>query len=137
MLNSFTDSNRVGTEALNKQADTVEKCEEAAVIEIIVKEYEEIIRTKNKDTVCVCYHRGKVLRRFRRLKQKDKFVTMVQKFNFTQNTMIFKINIVNLIDKCPRLVKSSVTLGFLKIYFKDIKKVFEENSNKLGQPYNE
>ena len=137
MLNSFTDSNRVGTEALNKQADTVEKCEEAAVIEIIVKEYEEIIRTKNKDTVCVCYHRGKVLRRFRRLKQKGKFVTMVQKFNFTQNTMIFKINIVNLIDKCPRLVKPSVTLGFLKIYFKDIKKDFEENSNKLGQPYNE
>ena len=137
MLNSFTDSNRVGTEALNKQADTVEKCEEAAVIEIIVKEYEEIIRTKKKDTVCVSYHRGKVLRRFRRLKQKDKFVTMVQKFNFTQNTMIFKISIVNLIDKCPRLVKSLVTLGFLKIYFKDIKKDFEENSNKLGQPYNE
>ena len=132
MLNSFTDSNRVGTEALNKHADTVEKCEEAAVIEIIVKEYEEIIRTKKKDTVCVSYHRGKVLRRFRRLKQKDKFVTMVQKFNFTQSTMIFKINIVNLIDKCPRLVKSLVTLGFLKIYFKDIKKDFEENSNKLG-----
>ena len=62
---------------------------------------------------------------------------MVQKFNFTQNTMIFKISIVNLIDKCPRLVKSLVTLGFLKIYFKDIKKDFEENSNKLGQPYNE
>ena len=57
---------------------------------------------------------------------------MVQKFNFTQNTMIFKISIVNLIDKCPRLVKPSVTLGFLKIYFKDIKKDFEENSNKLG-----
>lgn len=132
MLNSFTDSKRVGTESLNKQADTVEKCEEAAIIEIIIKEYEEIIRTNKKDTVCVSYHRGKVLRRFRRLKQKDKFVKMVQKFNFTQNSMIFKINIVNLIEKCPRLVKSSVTLGFLKIYFKDIKKDFEENSNKSG-----
>ena len=132
MLNSFTDSKRVGTESLNKQADTIEKCEEAAIIEIIIKEYEEIIRTNKKDTVCVSYHRGKVLRRFRRLKQKDKFVKMVQKFNFTQNSMIFKINIVNLIEKCPRLVKSSVTLGFLKIYFKDIKKDFEENSNKSG-----
>ena len=132
MLNLFTDSKRVGTESLNKQADTVEKCEEAAIIEIIIKEYEEIIRTNKKDTVCVSYHRGKVLRRFRRLKQKDKFVKMVQKFNFTQNSMIFKINIVNLIEKCPRLVKSSVTLGFLKIYFKDIKKDFEENSNKSG-----
>ena len=132
MLNLFTDSKRVGTESLNKQADTVEKCEEAAIIEIIIKEYEEIIRTNKKDTVCVSYHRGKVLRRFRRLKQKDKFVKMVQKFNFTQNSMIFKINIVNLIEKCPRLVKSSVKLGFLKIYFKDIKKDFEENSNKSG-----
>lgn len=68
MLNTFTDSKRVRTEALNKQADTVEKCEEAAIIEITVKEYEEIIRTKKKDTACVAYHRGKVLRRFRRLK---------------------------------------------------------------------
>ena len=44
--------------------------------------------------------------------------------------MIFKINTVKLIDKYPKRIKSSVTLNFLKNYFKDIKQVCNENSNE-------
>ena len=54
-------------------------------------------------------------------KQKEKFMTMIQKFKVTKSTVIFKINIVKLIDKYSKLMKSSVTLNF---YFKFNKKLF-------------
>ena len=46
---------------------------------------------------------------------------MVGKSKIHKSTTIFKINISELIDKHPKLMKSSVTLGFLKNYYKDIK----------------
>ena len=37
------------------------------------------------------------------------------------------VNVFKLIDKRPKLMKSSVTLNFLKNYLKDIKQICEEN----------
>ena len=45
--------------------------------------------------------------------------------------MMFKINIVKLIDKYPKLMKSSATLNFLKTYFKGIKEVCNENLDEF------
>ena len=45
--------------------------------------------------------------------------------------VIFKINIVKLIDKHPKLMKSSVTLGFLKTCYKNIKHICNENPNEF------
>ena len=65
--------------------------------------------------------------------EKGAIIAIITKeYKIKVNAMIFKINILNLIHKFPRLVKSSVTLGFLKIYFKDVKKDFEKNSNELS-----
>ena len=47
--------------------------------------------------------------------------------------MIFKINIDKLIDKYPKLMMSSVTLGFKKSYFKDITEICNENPNEFEQ----
>ena len=58
-------------------------------------------------------------------------MTIVHKFNVTKNTMIFKINIVKLIDKYPKLMKTSVALNVLKNYFKDIKEVWNEYSKEF------
>ena len=41
--------------------------------------------------------------------------------------MIFKINIVELVDKNPKIMASSKTLNFLKSYYKDIKNICKEN----------
>ena len=56
---------------------------------------------------------------------------MVGKSKIHKSTIIFKINISELIDKHPKLMKSSVTLGFLKNYYKDIKQICKENSSEL------
>ena len=46
---------------------------------------------------------------------------------------MFKINVFKLIKKHLKLMKSSVTLTFLKNYFKDIKQVCEENPSEFEQ----
>ena len=115
----------VETEELNKKADKAEKPEDVAAI---IKQYEDIICTKNKNIMSIAYHQGKVFERF---KDKENFTKLVNKFKVHESTMIFKINIFNLIDKHPKLMKSSVTLGFLKNCYKDIKQLCNENSNEF------
>ena len=115
----------VETEELNKKADKAEKPEDVAAI---IKQYEDIICTKNKNIMSIAYHQGKVFKRF---KDKENFTKLVNKFKVHESTIIFKINIFNLIDKHPKLMKSSVTLGFLKNCYKDIKQLCNENSNEF------
>ena len=52
---------------------------------------------------------------------------MVKELKIHKSTIIFKINIFNLIEKYPKLMGSSATLNFLKKYLKGIKKVCEDN----------
>ena len=56
---------------------------------------------------------------------------MVSKLKIHKSTIIFKINIFKLIDKHPKLMKWSITLTFLKNYFKDIKQIYKENSSEF------
>ena len=53
---------------------------------------------------------------------------VVNEFKVHKSIIIFKINIAKLIDKHPILMKSFMTLGFLKNYFKDIKQICNETS---------
>ena len=125
MIDSIFDNDITETEELNKKADKVEKPEDAATI---IKQYEDIIHTKKRNIISIAYHRGKVLKRF---KDKEKFIKLVNEFKVHKSTVIFKINIVKLIDKHPILMESSVTLGFLKNYYKDITQICNENPNEF------
>ena len=93
----------------------VDKPEEAADL---IKKYEEILKTKRKGVISIAYHQGKVFSQFR---EKEKFVSLVTDFGVHEGTIIFKINVFKLLDKYPKLKNSSVTLSFMKNYFKDIK----------------
>ena len=50
-----------------------------------------------------------------------KFKNLVEQFRINKSTMIFKINIVKLVDEYQKMLTSSVTLNFLKSYYKDIR----------------
>ena len=97
-------------ENLDKVAEKVQKPKEPADI---IKQDEEILCTKRKVIISVVYYRGKVFKRF---KEKEMFMQMVNKLKIHKSTFIFKINIFKLIEKHPGLMKSSVTLIFLKKY---------------------
>ena len=120
--NSLVNKDIVETEELNKQAGIVDKLEDAADL---IKKNENVLRTKRKCIISVAYHQGKVFSRFR---EKERFVRLVADFGVHKGTIIFKINVFRLLDKYPRLKKSSITLSFMKNYFKDIKQICKVSS---------
>ena len=107
-------------EDLNKEAEETQDPEEAAKI---IKLDEDIIKTKKKGIINVAYQ-GQVFKRF---KEKEKFAKLVSELGFYKTTIIFKINVFKLCKKYPKLLKSSIGLGFFKNYHKDIKAICKEN----------
>ena len=85
---------------------------------------EDIIKTKKKGIINVAFHQGQIFKRF---KEKEKFAKLVSELGIHKTTIIFKINVFKLCKKYPKLLKSSIGLGFFKNYHKDIKAICEEN----------
>ena len=119
LLDSMTIGEIVEFNDLNKEA--VQDPEKVA---IIMERYEDIIKTKRKGIINVAYHQGQVFKRF---KEKEKFAKLVSELGIHKTTIIFKINVFKLCKKYPKLLKSSIGLGFFKNYHKDIKTICEEN----------
>ena len=87
LLDSMIIDEVVEFDDLNKEAEETQDPEKAAEI---IKQYEDIIKTKTKGTIKVAYHQGQVLNRF---KEKEKFVTLVSELGLHKTTIIFKINV--------------------------------------------
>ena len=58
---------------------------------------------------------------------------LVADFGVHKGTIIFKINVFKLLGKYPKLKKSSVTLSFMKNYFKDIKQIAKKIQASLNR----
>ena len=121
LFDSMTIDEIVKFDDLNKEAEKIEDPEKAAEI---IKRYEDIIKTKNKGIINVAYHQGQVFKRF---KEKEKFAKLVSELGIHKTTIIFRINVFKLCKKYPKLLKTSIGLGFFKNYHKDIKAICEEN----------
>ena len=119
LLDSMTIDETVEFDDLNKEATKIQDPEKAADI---IKQYEDIIKTKNKGIINVAYYQGQVFKRF---KEKEKFVKLVSELGIDKNTIIFKINVFKLCKKHPKLLKSSIGLGFFKNYHKDSKAILQ------------
>ena len=121
LLDSMTIGEIVEFDDLNKEAEEVQDPEKAV---IIIKRYENIIKTKRKGIINVAYHQGQVFKRF---KEKEKFAKLVSELGIHKTTIIFRINVFKLCKKYPKLLKPSIGLGFFENHHKDIKAMCEEN----------
>ena len=70
----------------------------------------------------LAYQKSKVFEKF---KENTKFIELVKQFFYRKSTIILKINIAQLINKHPKIKNSSLSLNFLKYYFKLIKEICE------------
>ena len=96
-----------------------------------IKKYEEdIIKTNKKNVIFFAYQQGKVFRKF---KENRKFKNLVEQFKITKGTIMFKINIFKLVGEYPQMMKSSVTLKFLKSNHKYINNISKENQEDFKQ----
>ena len=105
---------------INKEKEEVKDLEKG---EEIIKWYEDIIKRKKKGIINVAYYQEQVFKKF---KEKEKFTKLVTELGIHRNTIIFKINVFKLCKKHPKLLKSSIGLGFFKNHHKDIKEICEE-----------
>ena len=121
LLDSMTIDEVVEFDNLNKEAEETQDPEGAAKI---IKRYEHIIKTKTKEIANVAYHQGQVSKRF---KEKEKFAKLVGELRIHKTIIISRINVFKLCKKYPKLMRSSIRLGFFKNYHKDIKASCEEN----------
>ena len=102
LLESIIINEVVESEELNKVAGEMQEPEKAAKI---IKQYEDIIKTKKKGIISIAYYQGKVFKRF---KEKEKFIKLVSQLRIHKNTIIFKINIFKLCERYPKLLSSSL-----------------------------
>ena len=80
----------------------------------------KFLEQKGNGIMLITYYQDKFFKHF---KEKEKFIKMLGKLKIHRSTLTFKIIVFKLIEKYLKLLKSSVTLTFLKNYFKDIKKI--------------
>ena len=125
LIESMVVNEVVESDELNKQAEEVQDPEEAAKV---IQKYENI-KTKKKGIISIAYHQGKVFKKF---KDKEKFITLVSRLGIHKNTIIFKINVFKLCERHPKLLKSSIGLGFFKNHHKDIKEICMENAQEFS-----
>ena len=65
-------------------------------------------------------------------KDSDKFMEVVKDLAVSKSTIYFKINFIKILDKYPKLKKSSLSLNF----FKDYAKTLKESCKKVGVSLN-
>ena len=74
LIDSIVNNDIIETKELHEKADKVEKPQDAADV---IKEYEDIIRTKKKSIISIAYHQGKFSKLF---KSKEKFIKLGKEF---------------------------------------------------------
>ena len=121
LIESLVLNDTIETGKFNKKVEEVEDPEKATEV---IQECKNIIRMKKKGIILIAYHQGNVFKKF---KDKEKFITLVNKPGIHKTTIIFKIKIFKLCERHPKLLKSSIGLGFLKTHYKDIKEICNEN----------
>ena len=126
LIESLVMNDIIETDELNKKAEEIQDPEKAAEV---LQECQNIIRTKKKGIIRIAYHQGKVFKKF---KGKKKFITLVSRLGIHKTIIIFKINIYKICKKYPKLLKSSVGLGFLKNHYKDIREICNENDQECS-----
>ena len=112
--------------AANK-AEKVEKSDETVQI---IREFEQIIRSKNKNIIWLAYQQGKVFEKF---KENAKVIEMVRQLGYSKSTITFKINIVKLINQYPKVKNSFLSLIFFKEYFKLIERIVKKTQVNLNR----
>ena len=86
----------------------------------LVKKIERLIKCSKNNILTLAYQQGKVFQKF---KKDKKFINAATEFEKSKTTINFEIDIVNFIEKYPRMKKSCFSLFYLKNNFRIIKNV--------------
>ena len=77
----------------------------------LVKKIDKLIKCSKNIVLTLAYQQGMVFQKF---KKNNKFVNVATEFDISKTIINFKTDIVNFIDKYPKMKKSSISLFYLK-----------------------
>ena len=95
----------------NENTDMQEKVNKCTANEEDAVKVEEIIKNKKSDIIWLAYYQGQIFKKF---KEKERFVSMVLKFNVSKSTIMFKIALSKLIDDYPKIKNSLLSPHYFK-----------------------
>lgn len=121
------ENDSVDNKILNEKESSIKKLEDAI---LNVKEYETIIKIKKKGILNIAYRQGSLFQQF---KEPDKFVEKFNESGVSKSKVYFKIKVVKILEKYPRLKSSSLSLNVFKSYLKVKKEVRKENKSEFKQ----
>ena len=117
---SILEGEKQENEELEEKSGKVEKSKDTVAV---IREFEDIIKSKNKIIIWIAYQQGKMFQRF---KEKEKFIKMITEFDVSRSTILLKISIAELVDKYPKVKNSSLSLHILKNHMELMKKICRE-----------
>ena len=94
----------------------------------LVKKIGKLIKCNKNNILTLAYQQGKVFQKF---KNDNKFVNAVTEFEKSKATINFKTDIINFIDRYPRMKKSCISLFYLKNNFRIIKNICQEHASEF------
>ena len=94
----------------------------------LVGRIECIIKSKKNNIFILAYHQGLIFRKF---KENNRLTGAVTNLKRNKATIDFKIGIIKFIEDYPKMQKSSVSLHFLKNYFRIMKEVCREHASEF------
>ena len=115
----------IDTKGLEKSIKNTCNPDDAAEL---VKKIDKLIKCNKNNILILAYQQGMIFRRF---KENNKFVNAVTEFEISKTTMNSKIDIVNVIDKYPKMRKFCISLFYLRNNFRIIKNVCQEHVSEF------
>ena len=126
LIKSLRELEVVKNKELNGRALSVTNHEQAIPI---VKDYELVIGFQMKGMLHVAYRQGLLLKKFN---DSNKFEQILMDIEVSKSTVYFKVKLVNLLDKHPKIKCLSLSLSFLKDYAKAINEVCKGNRGQFN-----
>ena len=124
---SLINSNEEEIETKGLEQSIKNKGDPSDAIEL-VKKIDKLIKCSKNNILTLAYQQGKVFQKF---KMNKKFVSAVTEFKESKTTINFKLDIVNFIDKYPRMKKSYISFFYLKNNFRIIKNICQEHASEF------
>ena len=111
-----------GVDDLSKKVDNPDDAVE------LIKKIEKIMKSKKNNIPMLAYHQGIIFRKF---KENNKFVSAITEFKISKTTINFKTDIVDFIDKYPKMRTSCISLHYLNNNFRVIKDICKEHAREF------
>ena len=115
----------IDTKGLEQSIKNTDNPNDAAEL---VKKIHKLIKWNKNNILTLAYQQGMIFKKF---KENKKFANVLTEFEISKTTMKFKIDIVNFIDKYPKMRESCIALFYLKNNFRIIKNVCQEHASEF------